>query len=825
MLRVLPLILITAPAVGDLDDARDAFREGRYRECRIATIAGIAEDLRDEEWQTLHLRTLRVLGDCEAAAAAVDAALEECTRDLGVRLEAYRLLRACGETERAAEVLDDAGEMGRRYKYRYRDAEDQVVLGEIELARGRDAREVLDTYFTPSKLDEPELVAPRRAIAELALSKHDYALAADELRAALSAGGEDPDLLVLLARALAPSDGAGAQAAIGRALAINPNHPGALLKTVDGHVGGERYELARPSLEKVLAVDPGHPEAWAWSAVIAHLEGNVAREEACRATALERWNENPAVDWLIGRELAEKYRFAEAAAAQRRALAFDPTHAEARFELAQNLLRLGRVDEGWSLAEYVADQDPYHVVAYNLMLLRDVLAGYTTLEGEGVIVRMAPEEAAVYGARVLELLAEARAELAARYEVELDGPLTLELFAQQSDFAVRTFGLPGGEGFLGVCFGDVITMKSPVTQGEDPANWEAVLWHELCHAITLNKTRNRMPRWLSEGISVREERRRDPSWGQDMLPAYRSRILAGEAWALEELGGAFRRPRGPLGLQFAYYQSSLAVEYLVETHGFDALLAVLDRLAGTAGIDAALAPYAGLSDGFAAWLRARAEARWPGLTWEPLEFSRRDVEGLAEFVAAHPRNPIGLNRYADALAGAGRADEARATLVRSLELCPELLGPGCAYEQLAALHETAGDVDAELAVLDDWLARESDALGARLRRMELRAEREEWPAALDAARGVLAVQPMLAAAHRVRGRAALALGRHEDALAAGRAELALGPVAPARVHLQVAQAARALGDLATARRQVLMALEEAPRFREAHALLLELQDG
>ena len=42
-------------------------------------------------------------------------------------------------------------------------------------------------------------------------------------------------------------------------------------------------------------------------------------------------------------------------------------------------------------------------------------------------------------------------------------------------------------------------------QGETPSNWEAVLWHEFCHAVTLKATANRMPRWLSEGISVYEE--------------------------------------------------------------------------------------------------------------------------------------------------------------------------------------------------------------------------------------------------------------------------------------------------------------------------------
>ena len=54
---------------------------------------------------------------------------------------------------------------------------------------------------------------------------------------------------------------------------------------------------------------------------------------------------------------------------------------------------------------------------------------------------------------------------------------------------------------MGVCFGKVITANSPKSLIGFQQNWQSLLWHEYCHVITLQKTNNRMPRWLSEGIS------------------------------------------------------------------------------------------------------------------------------------------------------------------------------------------------------------------------------------------------------------------------------------------------------------------------------------
>ena len=74
---------------------------------------------------------------------------------------------------------------------------------------------------------------------------------------------------------------------------------------------------------------------------------------------------------------------------------------------------------------------------------------------------------------------------------------------------------------------------------------------------------------------------------------YREWVLAGRSTPVSGLSGAFLRPQGPMGLQFAYYQSSLVVEFLIERHGFDKLKLILDELGQGTPINRALERHAG----------------------------------------------------------------------------------------------------------------------------------------------------------------------------------------------------------------------------------------
>jgi tetratricopeptide (TPR) repeat protein len=75
--------------------------------------------------------------------------------------------------------------------------------------------------------------------------------------------------------------------------------------------------------------------------------------------------------------------------------------------------------------------------------------------------------------------------------------------------------------------------------------------------------------------------------------------------------------------------------------------------------------------------------------------------------------------------------------------------------------------------------------------------------------------------HRI-AEARAATGDKAAAIRAYRTLLALNPPDQPEVHYRLARALHSAGD-AGAKRELLLALEEAPRFREAHALLLEME--
>src|SRR6185437_3791335 len=103
-------------------------------------------------------------------------------------------------------------------------------------------------------------------------------------------------------------------------------------------------------------------------------------------------------------------------------------------------------------------------------------------------------------------------------------------------------------------------------------------------------------------------------------------------------------------------------------------------------------------------------------------------------------------------------------------------------------------------------------------------QKKDWTSVTNYADRMLAINPLSPVPHRGLAEAGVALGNNEMAIVAYRKLLSLDPPDPSETHYQLAKLLHARGNAdAEARRHVLQALEEAPRFRDAQKLLLDLE--
>lgn len=812
-----------------LDEAKKLFLQGDYQACVTVCEKAEPQYYQLEAWRLLQANALLSLGRYPAAEGVISNALWHTPGSLLLRELGLETAKRTDQLALRQKRILEINQLAATRSRAYRDPEHLIALGNVALQLGADPKLVLERLFLPARQAAPDSRDAWLASGQLALDKHDFALAAKTFTEAQKKFPEDADVLCGLAQAYQPNVRSKMLELLKAALAQNPNHVPSLLWLADHLIDAEEYAEADKMLDRALAVNPWQPRAWAYRAVLAHLRNDPAGETAARQKALQFWPTNPEVDHLIGLKLSQNYRFTEGAARQRQALTFEPEFGPARIQLAEDLLRLGEETEGWQLAEAAQKQDGYDVTAYNLVTLHGTMQKFQTLTNADFIVRMGTNEAALYGDLALALLDRAKTTLTTKYGITLERPTVVEIFPEQKDFAVRTFGMPGNPGFLGVCFGHVVTANSPASQGGTPANWEAVLWHEFSHVVTLQMTKNKMPRWLSEGISVYEELQQNPTWGQRMNPRYREMILGGELTPVSELSSAFLTPKSDQHVQFAYYQSSLVVEYLVGKFGFAKLQAILHSLGEGTAVNEAIArhtaPLQQIEKEFAAFAKTKAEALAPGLDWDKPDANR--FSGQLPGGAGTMVNPVDTKNYwvlqerARKAIAAKNWNDALAPLQKLVELYPDQSGPNNAYALLATVHRNLKQTAAERAALEKWAALEADALDAYLRLMELAEATSDWRTVTQNAERTLAVNPLIPQSYRSLATAAEKLGDTPRAITANRKLLLLDPADPAEIHFRLAQLLRAENEPA-AKRHVLQALEEAPRFRAAHKLLLEL---
>jgi len=828
LLALLWLALISTQLIAqlaDLSTVEESMRVGDYEKAIELAQQQVDKKTWNEAWPRLLATNLMTVGKYSDALTVYKASQERFSDSLRLRLLGHKILLENNLTLEAKPALDDLTLQIQRSPWKFSTKSELVPLGEFFLLQGEEPKQVLKLCYDQALKSDPKNLEAIKAIASMALDKSDTKVAAEAIQKGLKLTQNDPDLLVLAAETWSNSDRAKSREYLQQALDINPKHLRALRMLAESLMDSESYTQAIEVLSKAQTVNPNDPQMWALRAAIAHLQGNYADEGNFRSKALSLRKLNPQVDHKIGKHLSMHYRFAEGAQYQQRALAMDKDFRNAKTQLAQDLLRLGREQEGWDMVQQARQADPYHVTTYNLQLLKGELEKYTSIEVPGFIIRMDATEAKVFGEQVAELLQEARNVLGEKYKYRAQEPIIVELFAKQRDFAVRTFGLPGGEGFLGVCFGNVITANSPSALNVDH-NWKSVLWHEYCHVITLNLTENKMPRWLSEGISVYEEKLRRSNWGEPPNPLYVHWLRQGEFEPPSRMSRMFLAPKSPQHLQYAYFVASIVVEFWTEEFGHEGLLKLLadlkDGLPITEAIARRTGSVEGLDQAFEKHAKALGQSIGTTLEFEPIP----KETPLQEWLKEHPGSYQAQHTQLDEQIRKMDWTQSLLQAQQLYEAWPNDPSASSALTKLAMIHRQMGNTSSEKEALIQVVNLDPHTTEPLNRLISIEQEVGNWDAVASYCRSMLEIQPMKTSILELLANAGQNLNQPQEVIRSLQALSNLQPVDPADLEYRLAIAYDQTGkNQELALRHCLKALEESPRFGKALELLIRLHEA
>ena len=694
-------------------------------------------------------------------------------------------------------------------------------------ARALGAFRLANTLLRGAAAAAPSDAAIQTTWGELFLEKYNQTDALRSFGDALAIDDSWVPALLGRARALASDNPPDARQAVTRALTIDAENADAHLVVAGLELDARNRDAAREAIDRALATNPRSLEAWALLAAIAFLEDRTEDFEAEVQRALAV---NPAYGdayRIPAAHTAGAYRFPEAVELARRAVELDPGNTRAHAELGLYLLRTGDEPAARESLERSFADDPFDVMTFNLLSLMDTLAEFRTFERGDVILRLHPDEAPVLGEYVLDLAQESLDVLSARYEMTIEGPILIEIFPRHDDFAVRTLGLPGMIGALGACFGRVVTMDSPRARPPGDFNWQSTLWHEIAHVITLQMSKQRLPRWLSEGISTYEEKRADPAWARDQALEFAGALNRGQVLPLRELNSGFRRPDL---ISLSYFQASILVEHLIDRHGEPALQTLIRAYGDGLETEAALERIGLDFDGLQASFDEAVEATFGSLrralaapeTSEELPPAGAErIAALRERAGAAPDNFQAQLALGRALFAASEWDDARPALLRAAELAPMATGFESPHGLLARIAQEQGDRELAMEHLESLLAHDETSLEAVRLLAALAEETGDETRLGEAYERLLEIDPFDPVPHQALGRLAMAGGRHGVAIREFDVALALGPVDRVVAHSDYAESLLAAGDADGARRQALAALEIAPTYERAQELLLE----
>jgi len=603
----------TSNAAPPASEPEKALREGRYQEA----VEGFRKELEKKPDSTTAARgaafALAATGKyAEAVEALKSAKGLESSPDLLAAVGRIHLLRgALGEAEQAlratlkldsahvealnrlGEALSKRGQAEEAKKhweaiveiYEAMDADDaeklpaeafvEMGLALIGLNRFKEANDVM---FSTAKDKDAKNPAFLLESGRMFLAKYNYPDSRDYLKEALEENRSFADALVVLADNYLTDFQVGtkryelAAKNLEEAIKVNPNHAGAYIVRGNLEWSDGNIEAAEADFRRAVELDPSSLRARGSLAACHYLEADEAAFKKAEEDALKVNPRGAELFHTIAMLIESKFRYKDCVRFSDKALELDPEYWPAYVTLGINCLRTGEEERGRKFLERSWEHDKYNVWVYNTRtLLSHMDKNYKELKTDRFVFKFPKKDYDELALYLVPLLEEAFDKLSAHYKTEIQKPVYIEVFSEHKWFSARTVGL---EGFAasGACFGNFVTLTTPKAL---PQNWGAVAWHEFAHVVTLALTRHRVPRWLTEGLSVFEEGRDHPHWARGFEREIADQYASGRLLPIAQLDFGFSKPKYPNQILISYYQGCLIVEYVKEKWSWDAVLGIL----------------------------------------------------------------------------------------------------------------------------------------------------------------------------------------------------------------------------------------------------------
>jgi predicted Zn-dependent protease len=420
------------------------------------------------------------------------------------------------------------------------------------------------------------------------------------------------DLLEVQLR-LQQKDAAGARAALAPALERFPEQR--MLLALHAAVEAMSFEpkAYEAAIARFAAVAPGHPLAYVQA----------------------------------GKYLSLARQYGDAEAALEAAIAQQPNWPEAHVELGLLLMQSGNEPKALTALRRASQLDPFNRRAANQLQLVDHLLQYATIETEHFTVKYKPGIDEVLARDMPDELEEIYRDITSVFAHKPRRKTLIEIMPDEKWFGVRITGIPE-IWTIAASTGDIIALTPPRVGAKQRGmyDWARVIRHEFVHTVTLDKTANRLPHWFTEACAVSQE-----PGGRD----YPTCQLLAEALAknalfnLDTINWAFVRPRAPHERPLAYAQAHWMLQYITETFGHDAVLALLRSYRQGLSDPEAFAKVTGQNpdafmQGFLAWAGKQVQS-W-GLS-TPVKDERidkllkgeGDAAALDELLTSYPNHP------------------------------------------------------------------------------------------------------------------------------------------------------------------------------------------